>query len=366
MSKKKVSTSWFGVPESDDPIQAHTSAVRLLAQGMALLWGVVDLAYLGLFAAVGPAVLVWGHAAGVVLCGAALALTARGQLAWAWSLMAVAMVGQAGLSVMVLGWGSGFQYGVLLGIPWLMGGPIRSFGRKAVSALAVLVVYVVLDLVWRQRGESALIVAERLQEALHYFNVTSALLVLLMWAGYAAQLLHESRLAMRRLMQVDALTGVRHRRALLEVAARENARAERGPIKLSVVLCSVDHLTEVNATHGWQIGDAVLQAVGGVMGKGVRDADTMLRWTGDEFLAILPDTDAAGAQVVAERLRRGVEALAVMAGRQSLAVGMTVGLATMLPGDRLEEAIERAQAAVSEGKQAGRRRIVSANSPRLA
>lgn len=357
--QKKVTRSTSDATEAGDLTHVETGEVRFLAQGLTMLLAAVYAACLGLFYAVGPVTLAWVSGVAVVACGAALALNGRGQLAWGWGLMVVAMVGQASWALLTLGWGGGFQYFVLLGMPLLVGGPVRSLGVKAALALGVMVVYLILDLAVRQKGGTAHVDAGLL-DALYYFNATSAMLVLMMLAGFAAQLFQESRQVMLRLTQIDALTQVRNRVAFADVAAQVNARAQVGLVKLSVVLCNLDHLKVVNDTHGQHAGDAVLRAVGGVMAKGVRDADTMLRWTGDEFLAILPETDESGAKVVAERLRRGIEALDVTIGRQHLTVGMTVGVASMQPGDRLEDTVARAQAAVAEGKQAGRRCVIYA------
>ena len=346
-------------------MDAQTGAIRLLAQGLGILLGCTQLAGLVLFYALGHTSLVGLNLGCLLLCGVALALSGRIPLPVSWALMVVALVSQSSLSLWVLGWGSGFHYLLLLALPLLIGGPIRPVAIKVVLSVAVLIAYLALDLTVRLRAGAPLLDA-RLQDALYYFNLSCALLMLLMLAGYVAQLLHESRLAMGHLAQIDALTQVRSRHVLVDVIEHENARAQNGPVKLSVVLCNLDHLKLVNQTHGQQAGDAVLRAAGRVMAKGVRDADTMLRWTGDEFLAILPNTDQDGAQVVAERLRRGIESLEVSTGRQSLTVGMTVGVATMLPGDRLEDVIARAQEAVSEGKQAGRRCIIYAYNPRVA
>ncbi|MGE5450442.1 MAG: diguanylate cyclase domain-containing protein [Acidobacteriota bacterium] len=343
--------------------QTQAGETRLLAQGLAILLAGMQLACLGLFSVMGPAPLVWVNGAAVLVCVVAWLLSGRGHLALGWGLLVLTMVTQAEVSLVALGWASGFQYFVLLGVPMLVGGPIRALWLKSGLALAVMASYVALDMGLRQRAGAAM-TDGGLDDALYYFNVTMALLILMMLAGFVAQQLWAARGAALRAAQTDALTQVRNRLAFWEVAARENAKAKHGPVKLSVVLCNIDHLQVVNDTHGQQAGDAVLRAVGGVMVKGVRDADTMLRWTGDEFLAILPGTDEAGAEVVAERLRRGVEALAVSTGRQTLTVGMTVGVATLLPGDRLEDAIARATAAVTEGKQAGRRCVIYAYSPR--
>lgn len=363
--KNKATSSWLGLPEADNPMDAQTGAIRLLAQGLAVLLVCTQFACLGLFYALGQASLVWVNLGSLLLCGAALALSGRVPLPVSWALMTAALVAQSSLSLWTLGWGSGFHYLLLLALPLLIGGPMRPLALKSVLSVGVFIAYLALDLTVRQRGGTPLLDA-RLQDALYYFNLTCALLMLLMLAGYVAQLLHESRLTMGHLAQIDALTQVRNRSVLLEVIERENARAQNEPVKLSVVLCNLDHLKLVNQTHGQHAGDAVLRAAGRVMAKGVRDADTMLRWTGDEFLAILPNTDQDGAQVVAERLRRGIESLEVSTGRQSLTVGMTVGVSTMQPGDRLEDVIARAQEAVSEGKQAGRRCIIYAYTPRVA
>jgi diguanylate cyclase (GGDEF)-like protein len=104
----------------------------------------------------------------------------------------------------------------------------------------------------------------------------------------------------------DPLTALANRRAWDEVLARECARAARGQGPLSVLLCDVDRLKEVNDRLGHAAGDAVLTAVADVLRLRARDSDLVARIGGDEFGILCAGTDLAGAVALAEEIRAAV------------------------------------------------------------
>ena len=116
---------------------------------------------------------------------------------------------------------------------------------------------------------------------------------------------------LRRISITDALTGVHNRRFLDERLTAEFARAQRYGKPLSVLLFDVDHFKKFNDTHGHDQGDRVLQAIGKAMHAVVRTYDIPCRYGGEEFVAILPETDVTGSISVGERLRTTIEAMLV-------------------------------------------------------
>ncbi|MGH8668547.1 MAG: diguanylate cyclase [Burkholderiales bacterium] len=147
----------------------------------------------------------------------------------------------------------------------------------------------------------------------------------------------------------DELTGTFNRRFLMETLAREHARAGRLGGRLSVCMMDVDHFKEVNDRLGHAAGDQVLKEVAAIAAGCLRGADVFGRFGGEEFLAILPDTERQGALFVAERVRATVE-------RQT-EVTLTLGVAQHA-GEDVAALLARADQALYRGKAAGRNRVV--------
>jgi two-component system cell cycle response regulator len=111
-----------------------------------------------------------------------------------------------------------------------------------------------------------------------------------------------------RLSTVDALTGLRTRLYVKELLSIEFLRARRYGSPLAVLMADLDHFKRVNDQHGHPAGDAVLRGVAETITSSLRATDTAGRWGGEEMLVVLPQNDAAGASVLAERVRGAIEA----------------------------------------------------------
>jgi diguanylate cyclase (GGDEF)-like protein/PAS domain S-box-containing protein len=152
------------------------------------------------------------------------------------------------------------------------------------------------------------------------------------------------------LARSDALTGLPNRRALDEQLPREMARARREDSSLCLAIIDIDHFKAYNDTYGHLAGDVVLRESAVAWDSQLRGEDTIVRFGGEEFLAVLPDCSAAEAAEIVERLR------AAMPHEQTCSAGLAIW-------DLLESAeqlIARADAALYEAKKSGRDRLVSA------
>jgi diguanylate cyclase (GGDEF)-like protein len=156
--------------------------------------------------------------------------------------------------------------------------------------------------------------------------------------------------------RVDSLTGLANRRALEEVLAAEISRAQRFTHQLAVVLLDLDRFKEINDSFGHAAGDVMLRAVSRLLTSLARQGDTVARWGGEEFVVVLPETDLAGAERFAERLRRTIEAQSV----GDMQTSASCGVATMLPEDNVEELLHAADQALYQAKTNGRNRTESA------
>jgi len=159
---------------------------------------------------------------------------------------------------------------------------------------------------------------------------------------------------MRQLAITDQLTNVHNRRKLDQVFVEEKKRADRYAQALSVIIVDIDHFKSVNDLHGHQVGDMILSQVAKLLGAGLREADILGRWGGDEFMVICPFTDLEGAGVLAEKLRQIVEdsAFAVV-GKQTC----SFGLAQLAKDESIDAMVARADAALYRAKDQGRNRV---------
>jgi len=164
----------------------------------------------------------------------------------------------------------------------------------------------------------------------------------------------------RRRAAVDPLTGLRNRRAFGEQLNVEHARASRYGGALSFLLLDVDHFKHVNDTHGHPGGDAVLAAIGGLLGGCLRAPDLSARWGGEEFVVALPNTDLEGANVLAERVRKAIESMEIRHAGAAIPVTASIGAAVLRDGESVEALIDRADRAMYQAKSGGRNRVVLA------
>ncbi|WP_370655763.1 sensor domain-containing diguanylate cyclase [Paracraurococcus lichenis] len=177
----------------------------------------------------------------------------------------------------------------------------------------------------------------------------------------------ERRLA--ALARTDGLTGLPNRRAFDEALALEWSRARRESTPVSLLLLDVDRFKLFNDTYGHPAGDACLRAVAGAVASAVhRPADLVARYGGEEIVVLLPNTSAAGAEMLAEQVRAAVEAVGLThtANLPSSVVTVSVGVATALPAadpDLFAEALlAAADAALYSAKHSGRNRVTVAAS----
>jgi two-component system cell cycle response regulator len=179
-------------------------------------------------------------------------------------------------------------------------------------------------------------------------------------AALRVKRLHDALLeANRRLARqalTDDLTGLANRRHGGRQLEREVALCVRHGRLLALVRVDVDHFKAINDTHGHEAGDQVLAEVARRLAGAVRGGDELARWGGDEFVAILPDTDKAGALRAAERLRSAVAAAPLQAAGIELAVTVSVGWAHWA-GDTPDDLLARADRALYRAKDGGRNKV---------
>ncbi|WP_426234393.1 sensor domain-containing diguanylate cyclase [Pseudomonas sp. TWP3-2] len=198
-------------------------------------------------------------------------------------------------------------------------------------------------------------------------GATGVLCIGLLWLTWL--LARELRLRQRaehelaQLAATDALTGVANRRMLDQSLRHEWFRAQRSGKALSVMMIDADHFKAFNDQHGHQAGDQALRELAKVISANVRrPADLVARYGGEEFSVILAETDSAGSQLIAEKIRTAVEQLPRVNGADR-PMTVSIGISTWTAASEmsLEQLLFTADKALYQAKEGGRNRVVVAS-----
>ena len=215
---------------------------------------------------------------------------------------------------------------------------------------------------------------------MHYVVLATTLIWVAFFGSYVGKLRETvsrrnaelaSALARNRELAVhDDLTGTYNRRHIIHLLEQEQFRAQRTGRGFCVCLMDLDHFKEVNDRYGHLGGDEVLrQFAQRVMGEirlldrlgrdGQDPEGNFARYGGEEFLLVMPETDVAGAEACAERIRKKVADTVFNTSSGALSITMSCGVAQHQPGEDIRATLSRADQALYRAKQAGRDRIES-------
>jgi diguanylate cyclase (GGDEF)-like protein/PAS domain S-box-containing protein len=165
---------------------------------------------------------------------------------------------------------------------------------------------------------------------------------------------------LRRLAARDALTDTLSRGRFFEVAREELARAARYERPLALAMLDLDLFKSINDRHGHRAGDEVLRSIAGLMTRGLRGQDHIGRYGGEEFAVLLPETSLDAAREVLERTRQGISEMRLDFEGKLLTITVSVGVVAVQPGEPIETALARADAALYRAKATGRNVVVTA------
>jgi diguanylate cyclase (GGDEF)-like protein len=158
----------------------------------------------------------------------------------------------------------------------------------------------------------------------------------------------------------DGLTSIGNRRAFDLELERHLSRWHRYGSRFASILFDIDHFKEINDRHGHMAGDAVLQTTAELIKGNLREVDFTARYGGDEFAAILPETDHQNAMDVADRIRKIIAATQIPWEGKDLTITVSVGVAGLSRLDDTAALIKRADEALYISKRSGRNRTTLA------
>lgn len=267
------------------------------------------------------------------------------------------------LATVFVGWESSFHIYIILVLPLIIINRSYSWPYKVPVVMLMIAIYLWLDVTYRS-DVPPYVLHPAAVAFLCRFNVMTFMAFLVVMTTMHYRFILRGEQALEDLVVTDPLTGLKNRRSIMDISMSETSRQRRYGRPLSFVMCDLDHFKNINDSFGHECGDEVIRSVARVLVKGVRDLDHAIRWGGEEFLLLLPETPIQSAKLVAERLRTKIESLSIPGRNESISVTMTFGLSILHNGEMMEQAIDRADLALYEGKRAGRNRVELAHEDR--
>ncbi len=185
------------------------------------------------------------------------------------------------------------------------------------------------------------------------FAVVASVLVWMLIAG------RERRMRLQDVALIDLLTGIYNPRGIKGHLNRLLSGSRRHDNDLSVFMIDIDDFKQFNETYGNNVGDEILTLVSEEIQKRLRTEDIVGRWGGEEFVVVLPDTNTGGANIVAERICRGVKEDVRSVTEEDAHVTISIGIASIEPDDTVDKIIARADEALREAKASGKNQVRS-------
>jgi diguanylate cyclase (GGDEF)-like protein len=280
---------------------------------------------------------------------------------------------------------------------WMVGGlvaitvidytrPANFIGHAIIDVVILLIVYLVIPnrivtqtiiaLIFTAAGVIIMLLQKELTDDLTMYTVLFSVLVantagfagswqlnLLRRREFRAQI--EEGLArddLKRLAEIDDLTGIYNSRVFQRMCVDEIARFQRYGRPLSFIMLDLDHFKLVNDNYGHMMGDKVLRQVAGTVSKQLREVDIMGRMGGEEFGILLPETMLDDARIVAERVLDALRRLDITADSGArLNITASLGLAEAVSSDTgMDSLTARADKALYKAKKNGRDRVETA------
>lgn len=193
------------------------------------------------------------------------------------------------------------------------------------------------------------------RELVNIATLLAMVLECLLFCGVAISYIYDLVEKLKNDAYTDKLTGLRNRRFFNRITSGVFSSAQRYGFSTCVILADIDDFKLLNDTQGHVKGDCAIRSVADTLSRLLREEDILIRFGGEEFLALLPNTDFTTALAVAERMRAAVAALP--AETPATGVTLSLGVSQVENLEDLEAAIHRADAAMYQAKQRGKNQV---------
>ena len=164
----------------------------------------------------------------------------------------------------------------------------------------------------------------------------------------------------RQMLNEDALTGALNRRGMEQTLSREIALAHRNGSKFAIAMVDLDYFKKINDQHGHEVGDQMLMHFAELIRSVLRKSDALVRYGGEEFTLLLPDTDSRGAMLVLSRLQQLMKKSPIQYEGKEVNTTFSAGVAFLKSEENGHAVLRRADEALYRAKNEGRDRIVTA------
>lgn len=184
------------------------------------------------------------------------------------------------------------------------------------------------------------------------FIVWSIILTL----GYFIIKSHKLYLQVEKLTLVDSLTGAFNRRYLDLFMEKTIPHSKMSNSPLTLIMIDIDHFKKVNDNYGHQCGDEVLKLASNIIKRNIRQSDAFIRFGGEEFAVIMPNTDVAEGLIIAERIREAIDQTDFTYNNEHIHFTISIGV-SIYGGEDVEHFIEKTDNALYKAKENGRNQI---------
>lgn len=244
----------------------------------------------------------------------------------------------------------GIWFFLLVFVAYVVGGIRTGLVYTVLSVLAISWATLALDLALNRESLVSMLLG------LVIFSLLS--LVYARQSFRYADLVEAKNLQLEYMASHDPLTGIFNSRSYETRGEALLALARRNGTSLSLLYLDIDHFKRINDDFGHHVGDGVLECFVQVVGREIRESDVFARIGGEEFCILLPNTELAGAGMLAEKVRQSVEDEECHVNGQRFSLTVSIGVSTWQEGDTsLLDIEKRADSALYEAKDTGRNRV---------
>lgn len=158
--------------------------------------------------------------------------------------------------------------------------------------------------------------------------------------------------------RMDLLTGLHNRPSLEEKLTQEQSRSQRAGKTFSMILADIDHINSINEEFGMNVGDQVIIRTASFLTENVRSHDLVGRWSSEEFLILLPETELAEAKILAEKIRSSITNEKLDYNQNQISLTLSMGVSHCSPDMKWGKCLVGAQECLRKAKKLGRNKLV--------